>query len=213
MRRRLIQISGFVSSTLGWVLVLCTVAMDSWKTTRIGNQGGSAMMTVLWYWSNLWKDCVTDATSVSNCIDFPALWNVTYIINGVRGLLLTGLTLGLLGAILCLVGMECTYIGGTDKAKNKLLLAGAVFHFVGDISAYALYIIYLFDIFLPFNSRYNVGPPIFVGFAACIFIFVGALLYAVTVFQVICPERYLNHLSSFLSGYQCYTALLTLSMF
>nr|XP_020452074.1 claudin-10-like [Monopterus albus] len=143
MRRRLIQISGFVSSTLGWVLVLCTVAMDSWKTTRIGNQGGSAMMTVLWYWSNLWKDCVTDATSVSNCIDFPALWNVTYIINGVRGLLLTGLTLGLLGAILCLVGMECTYIGGTDKAKNKLLLAGAVFHFVGgvaDISAYALYI-------------------------------------------------------------------------
>ena len=42
-----------------------------------------------------------------------------------------GLTLGFFGVVLCFVGMECTYIGGADKTKDKLLFAGAVFHFAG----------------------------------------------------------------------------------
>lgn len=42
-----------------------------------------------------------------------------------------GLTLGFFGVVLCFVGMDCTYIGGADKTKDKLLFAGAVFHFVG----------------------------------------------------------------------------------
>lgn len=42
-----------------------------------------------------------------------------------------GLTLGFFAVVFCFVGMECTYIGGAEKAKDKLLLAGAVFHFAG----------------------------------------------------------------------------------
>lgn len=42
-----------------------------------------------------------------------------------------GLTLGFFAVVFCFVGMECTYIGGTDKAKDKLLLTGAAFHVVG----------------------------------------------------------------------------------
>lgn len=42
-----------------------------------------------------------------------------------------GLTLGFFGVILCFVGMECTYIGGADKTKDKMLLAGTVLHFAG----------------------------------------------------------------------------------
>lgn len=52
-------------------------------------------------------------------------------IQGVRGLLMCGLTLGFFGVVLCFLGMECTYIGGADKTKDKLLLAGAVFHLAG----------------------------------------------------------------------------------
>lgn len=42
-----------------------------------------------------------------------------------------GLTLGFVAVILCFVGMECTYIGGAQKIKDKLLLAGALFHIAG----------------------------------------------------------------------------------
>lgn len=42
-----------------------------------------------------------------------------------------GLTLGFFAVVLCFVGMDCTYIGGADKTKDKLLFSGAVFHVAG----------------------------------------------------------------------------------
>ncbi|KAK2839841.1 hypothetical protein Q5P01_013581 [Channa striata] len=195
MRRRLVQIFGFLISTLGWVLVLCTLAMDYWRITQLGGQGGSFVIKVIWFWSSLWKDCSTDSTSVSNCKDFPTFWSVTPFIHGVRGLLMCGLIFGFVGAVLCFVGMECTYIGGTDKTKDKLLLAGAVFHFAGgvsDITAYSLYtgriIRTNFGTVVPGILQYDIGVPIFLGLVGSFFIILGAVLYAVTVFKVICPE-------------------------
>uniref|UniRef100_A0A4W5PKJ8 Claudin n=1 Tax=Hucho hucho TaxID=62062 RepID=A0A4W5PKJ8_9TELE len=129
MRKRLIQVSGFLISTLGWLFVLCTMAMDYWRITQIGGQGGSFIIKVAWYWSNLWQDCFTDSTAVTNCRDFPVLLKgFLYILHC---LLMCGLTLGFFGAIFCFVGMECTYIGGGGKNKDMLLFAGSVFHFVG----------------------------------------------------------------------------------
>ncbi|XP_028992859.1 claudin-10 [Betta splendens] len=196
MRKRLVQISGFVTSTLGWILVLCTLAMDYWRTIQLGGQGGSNVIKVLWYWSNLWKDCATDSTSVTNCVDFPTLWDVPSFIHVVRGLLMSGIILGSVGAVLCFVGMECTYIGGADKAKDKLLFAGAVFHFAGgvsDISAYGYYISNVIrtsygTIVSPTFLRYDVGTPIFLGLVGSCFILLGAVLYAATVFRAFSPE-------------------------
>ncbi|XP_054642543.1 claudin-10 isoform X1 [Dunckerocampus dactyliophorus] len=131
MHKRFIQVCGFLISTLGWLFVLCTMAMDFWRITQIGGQGGSFIIKVAWYWSNLWKDCFTDSTAVTNCRDFPVLWSVSTYVQGVRGLLMCGLTLGFFAAVLCFLGMECTYIGGEQANKDKMLLAGAVFHFVG----------------------------------------------------------------------------------
>ncbi|XP_067459754.1 claudin 10-like 2 [Thunnus thynnus] len=200
MEKRLIQISGFLISSLGWLFVLCTMAMDYWRITQLGGQGGSFIIKVAWYWSNLWKDCFTDSTAVTNCRDFPVLWSVTPFIQGVRGLLMCGLTLGFFGVVLCFIGMECTYIGGADRTKDKLLFAGAVFHFAGgvsDISGYCLYINRIARTSFapsvgPGVLRYDLGPPIFLGLVGCFFILLGAVFYAVTVYRVICPERYSN---------------------
>nr|XP_046259918.1 claudin-10 [Scatophagus argus] len=196
MRKRLIQIFGFLITSLGWVFVLCTMAMDYWRITQLGGQGGSFIIRVAWYWSNLWKDCFTDSTAVTNCRDFPVLWTVTPFIQGVRGLLMCGLTLGFFAVVFCFVGMECTFIGGADKTKDKLLLVGAVFHFLGgvsDISGYCLYINRIarttFSASVgPGVLRYDLGPPIFLGLVGCFLIFLGTVLYAVTVCRVICPE-------------------------
>lgn len=77
MRKRLIQIFGFLITSLGWLFVLCTMAMDFWRISQIGGQGGSFIIKVAWYWSNLWKDCFSDSTAVTNCRDFGVLWAVT----------------------------------------------------------------------------------------------------------------------------------------
>ncbi|XP_077583756.1 claudin-10-like isoform X1 [Stigmatopora nigra] len=197
MPKRLIQVSGFLISTLGWLFVLCSMAMDFWRISQIGGQGGSFIIRVAWYWSNLWKDCFTDSTAVTNCRDFPVLWSVKSYVQGVRGLLMCGLTLGFLAAILSFLGMECTYLGGEQKKKDKMLFAGAVFHFAGGISDIAAYCLYINRIarnafapnLAPGLLRYDLGPPIFLGLVGSFFILIGALFYAFTVFRVLLPKR------------------------
>lgn len=196
MKKRLFQILGFLISTLGWLFVSCTMAMDYWRVSQIGGLGGSNIIKVAWYWSNLWKDCFIDSTAVVNCRDFAVLWSVTPYIQGVRGLLMTGLGLGFVGAILAFVGMECTYIGGTDKTNDKVLFSGAIFHIVGgisDISGYCLYINRIartaFNPNLdPTSLRYDIGTPLFLGLVGSFLILVGAVFYLVTVFRILFPE-------------------------
>ncbi|XP_029979899.1 claudin-10-like [Sphaeramia orbicularis] len=196
MRKRLIQVFGFLISSLGWLFVLCTMAMDYWRISQIGGQGGSFIIKVAWYWSNLWKDCFTDSTAITNCRDFAVLWSVTPYIQGVRGLLMCGLTLGFFAVVFCFAGMECTYIGGAEKTKDKLVFAGAVFHVAGSVSDLAAYCLYINRIartafaasLAPGVLRYDLGPPIFLGLVGCFLIILGAVLYAATVYQIIFPE-------------------------
>lgn len=77
MRRILIQVFGFLISTLGWLFVSCTTAMDYWRIIYVGGKGGNWMIKASWYWSNLWRDCMTDTSSVTNCRDYDVLWSVT----------------------------------------------------------------------------------------------------------------------------------------
>ncbi|XP_013878746.1 claudin-10 isoform X1 [Austrofundulus limnaeus] len=196
MKKRLIQIFGFLISSLGWLFVLCTMAMNYWRTSQIGGKGGSSVIKVAWYWSNLWKDCYTDSTAVTNCRDYGVLWNVLYYVQAVRGLLICGLTIGFFAVTCCFIGMECTYIGGAEQTKDKLVVSGAVFHFIGGVSNLAAYCLYINRVVktafvrnpAPGTLRYDLGPPIFLGLVGCFLIMFGAVLYAVTVFRVVYPE-------------------------
>ncbi|KAJ8255618.1 hypothetical protein COCON_G00194820 [Conger conger] len=196
MKKRLFQILGFLISTLGWLFVSCTMAMDYWRVSQIGGLGGSNIIKVAWYWSNLWKDCFIDSTAVVNCRDFPVLWNVTSYVQGVRGLLMFGLGFGFVAAILAFVGMECTNIGGSDKINDQVLFSGAIFHIAGgicDIAGYCLYINRIartaFNPNLdPTSLRYDIGTPLFLGLVGSFLILTGAVFYLVTVYRVILPE-------------------------
>ncbi|XP_010893161.2 claudin-10 [Esox lucius] len=195
MGKRLFQIIGFLTSTLGWLFVLCTMVMNYWRFIQIGGQGGSAIIKVAWYWSSLWKDCYTESTAIDNCRDFPVLSSISSFVQRAKALLVCGLTLGFFGAIFCFVGMECTYIGGGEKNKDKVLLAGSLFHFVGGVSDIAAYCLYINKVarttFAPTSSgvrQYNLGTPIFLGLVGSGFIVLGAILYAVTVYKVVFPK-------------------------
>lgn len=195
----MIQIFGFLITSLGWLFILCTMAMDYWRITQIGGQGGSWIIKAAWYWSNLWKDCFTDTTAVTNCRDYGVLWNVQYYVQAVRGLLICGLTFGFFAVVCCFIGMECTYIGGPEPTKDKLVFSGAVFHFVGGVSNLAAYCLYINRVanvaftprsrLNPGQLKYDIGQPIILGLVGCFLIYFGAVLYAVTVIRVIFPKR------------------------
>lgn len=49
----------------------------------------------------------------------------------VRGLLMSALSVGMLGFVLSLMGMECTYLGGKDRSKYRKTYAGGCCHVLG----------------------------------------------------------------------------------
>ncbi|XP_054480064.1 claudin-10 [Anoplopoma fimbria] len=192
MKIRVVQIWGFLMTVLGWIFVACTMAMEGWKISSIGGMGGSSIIKVAWYWSSLWRSCFTDSTAVSNCYDYPMLWSVEGHIQIVRGLLMAALSLGMLGFVLSLLGMECTFVGGKDRSKYKKIYAGAWCHIVsGFLSTcgYAVYAQYVsVEYFNPdFDGlRFDLGTPMFLGWVGSAFQMTGGFFYVWSVCKPLC---------------------------
>ncbi|XP_070711970.1 claudin-10 [Pempheris klunzingeri] len=192
MQIRVVQIWGFLMTVLGWIFVACTMAMEGWKITSIGGMGGSSIIKVAWYWSSLWRSCFTDSTAVSNCYDFPVLWSVEGSIQIVRGLLMAALSLGMLGFVLSLMGMECTFIGGKDRSKYKKIYAGGWCHIIsGSLSTggYAVYAQYVsVEYFNPDidGLKYDLGTPLFLGWVGSAFHMTGGFFYLWSVCTPLC---------------------------
>ncbi|XP_066542761.1 claudin 10-like 2 isoform X1 [Hoplias malabaricus] len=205
MKKRVLQVLGFLVSTLGWFFVVCTQAMGYWRYTYIGGQGGSWIVKAAWYYSSLWKDCYTDTTAVDNCKEYDVLWVINPTntaergyIRAVRGLVLFGMALGLFAALFCFIGMECTYLGGRERTNDIILLTGCIFHFIGGAACAAGYCLYTSRLgraaFVRLSARgallrYQIGPPIYLGFAGSFCIVLGSVLYFVTVYRIIVPKR------------------------
>ncbi|TMS11890.1 Claudin-10 [Larimichthys crocea] len=169
--------------------------MEGWKITSIGGMGGSSIIKVAWYWSSLWRSCFTDSTAVSNCYDFPVLWSVEGSIQIVRGLLMSALSLGMLGFVLSLLGMECTFIGGKDRSKYKKIYAGGWCHIVSGVlstSGYAVYAQYVsVEYFNPdFDGlKYDLGTPLFLGWVGSAFHSAGGFFHLWSVCTPLCGPQ------------------------
>uniref|UniRef100_A0AAQ5YVF2 Claudin n=1 Tax=Amphiprion ocellaris TaxID=80972 RepID=A0AAQ5YVF2_AMPOC len=198
MWRRAAQIVGLLFCILGWGLVGCTLAMDHWRVAQLGGQGGSSVVETAWFWSDLWKDCYEDSTALVNCVDFGVLWTVKSYIQAVRGLLLTGLCLGLIGATLMFFGMECTRIGGDQRNKNRMLITASVFHVLGcvsDVAGYCLYVNTVAAAFLhskadPSKLSYEIGSPLYVGLVGSFIILLGCTVQCAAACRVQHQKRH-----------------------
>ncbi|XP_075873676.1 claudin-10-like [Nelusetta ayraudi] len=199
MWRRTTQILALLLCTLGWTFVGCTLAMDHWRVAQLGGQGGSAVVEIAWYWSNLWKDCYEDSAALVNCVDFGVLWTVKPYIQAVRGLLMIGLCLGLLATALAFFGLECTHIGGDQRSKRGTLTTATAVHLLGcasDLAGYCLYINRVVAAFLhskadPSRMRYEMGPPLYLGLVGSLLIFLGCASLATTVCRYNQPKRFI----------------------
>ncbi|XP_077574523.1 claudin-10 [Stigmatopora nigra] len=195
MRIRVVQIWGFLMTVLGWIFVACTMAMEGWKMSSVGGMGGSSILKVAWYWSSLWKSCFTDSTAVSNCYDFPVFWSVEGHIQIVRGLLMAALSVGMLGFVLGILGMECTFLGGEDLSKYRKIHTSGWCHIISGLlstSGYAVYAQYVsVEYFNPnFDGlKFDLGTPLFLGWVGSAFQMAGGFCYLWSVCKPLCGQE------------------------
>ncbi|XP_030611535.1 claudin-10 [Archocentrus centrarchus] len=192
MKIRVVQIWGFLMTVLGWIFVACTLAMEGWKIASVGGMGGSAIIKVAWHWTSLWRSCFTDSTAVSNCRDFPVLWSVDGNVQIVRALLMSALSLGVLGFVLSLLGMECTYIGGKEPSKYRKIYTGGWCHIVSGVLSTSGYGVYAQNVSAihvdpgPTGLQFDLGTPVFLGLVGSAFHMTGGAFYLWSVCTPLC---------------------------
>uniref|UniRef100_A0A665TEP1 Claudin n=1 Tax=Echeneis naucrates TaxID=173247 RepID=A0A665TEP1_ECHNA len=121
------EIGCFVVCVSGWILVCSTMPTEIWTWSEVD----SIVLTTSNYFSNLWKDCISDSTGVSDCKGIPSMLALNWDIHMCRALIIISIILAFFGSILVLVGMKCTKIGGSEMANARVTFAGGMNYLIG----------------------------------------------------------------------------------
>ncbi|XP_071759123.1 claudin-10-like [Centroberyx gerrardi] len=170
-----IEIGCFVSCVGGWILVCSTLPTEYWTFSEVG----SIVLTTSNYYSNLWKDCISDTTGVSDCKDYPSMLALPAFLHACRALAVCAVITGFFAGVLTLVGMKCTKIGGSEIANARVTFAGGVTYLVSGLCGMITYSWWggrVITEFLDPNFRaqkFELGAAVFIGWGGSILLIAG----------------------------------------
>ncbi|XP_044885621.1 claudin-15-like isoform X2 [Mauremys mutica] len=173
-----LEITGFLLSLCGWLVVGATLPNSYWKISTIhGN-----VITTSRLFENLWKSCAEDSTGVSNCRKFDSMLALPAYIQACRALMIISIVLGLLATVLSLFGLKCTQVGmSNENTKVKIsVTGGAIFILAGlssmvAVSWYAARITAQFFDPLYGGTKYELGDALYLGWAGSILSMLGGI--------------------------------------
>ncbi|KAJ8003448.1 hypothetical protein DPEC_G00148430 [Dallia pectoralis] len=169
------QIGCFVSCLSGWILVSSTLAIEYWIWSEVSN----VVLTTSNYFSNLWRDCVSDTTGVSDCKDYPSMMALSGFLHAARALSVCSVILGFFAGVLTLIGMKCTKIGGSELANARVTFAGGITYLASGFCGLIVYSWWGNKVrseFVDPNFRaqkYELGAAIFIGWGGSLLLITG----------------------------------------
>ncbi|KAM6986980.1 claudin-10-like [Aplochiton taeniatus] len=175
------EIGCFVVCVSGWILVCSTMPTEIWTWSEMDN----LVLTAANYYSNLWKDCVSDSTGVSDCKEIPSLFGLNWDIHMCRALIITSIILGFFASILVLVGMKCTKIGGSDVVNAKVTFAGGINYLISGMCSIIAFSYFGNKLRAEFQDpsfrgqRFEIGVGVYIGWGGSTLLIVGGLIYTI----------------------------------
>ncbi|XP_037095753.1 claudin-10-like [Syngnathus acus] len=186
------EIGCFVTCVSGWILVCSTMPTEIWTWSEVG----SIVLTTSNYFSNLWKDCVSDSTGVSDCKGIPSLLALNWDIHMCRALIITAIIMAFFGSVLVMVGMKCTKIGGSELAKARVTFAGGMNYLFAGLCSMTAFSYYGNKIRSEFQDdnykeqKFEIGVGVFIGWGGSTLLVVGGLLYSIFAGREGCQSSY-----------------------
>ncbi|PWA31322.1 claudin-10-like [Gambusia affinis] len=175
------EIGCFVVCVVGWILVCSTQPIEIWTWSEVS----SIVLTSANYFSNLWKDCVSDSTGVSDCKGIPSMLALNWDIHMCRALIIISIILAFFASILVLVGMKCTKIGGSEITNAKVTFAGGMTYLIGGLCAMVAFSYYGNKIRSEFDNpnymeqKFEIGVGVFIGWGGSTLLLTGGLIYSI----------------------------------
>ncbi|XP_030614631.1 claudin-10-like [Archocentrus centrarchus] len=175
------EIGCFVVCVSGWILVCSTMPTDIWTWSEVS----TLVLTTSNYYSNLWKDCISDSTGVSDCKGIPSLLALNWEIHMCRALIIICIILSFFGSILVLIGMKCTKIGGSELVNARVTFAGGMNYLIGGMCSMVAFSYYGNKIRAEFHDptymeqKFEIGVGVFIGWGGSTLLVCGGLIYSV----------------------------------
>ncbi|XP_034417614.1 claudin-10-like [Cyclopterus lumpus] len=175
------EIGCFVVCVTGWILVCSTMPTEIWTWSEVN----SIVLTTSNYFSNLWKDCISDSTGVSDCKGIPSMLALHWDIHMCRALIIICIILAFFGSILVLVGMKCTKIGGTEIINARVTFAGGMNYLIGGMCSMVAFSYYGNKIRADFQDpnykpqKFEIGVGVFIGWGGSTLLVAGGLIYSI----------------------------------
>ncbi|XP_060774172.1 claudin-10 isoform X1 [Neoarius graeffei] len=170
-----IEISCFLSCFCGWILICSTLPTEYWNFSEVGE----TVLTTVNYYSNLWMDCISDTTGVSDCKYYPSMMALPVFLHVCRALAIVSVILGFWGALLTLIGMKCTKIGGSELVNARVTLAAAFIYMLSGLSGMAVYSMWgnrMRAEFVDINykpQKFELGAALFIGWGGSSLVICG----------------------------------------
>ncbi|XP_047432459.1 claudin-10 [Mugil cephalus] len=169
------EIGCFVSCLCGWILVCSTLPTEYWTFSEVG----SIVLTTSNYYSNLWRDCISDTTGVSDCKDYPSMLGLPLYLHVCRALAVCAVITGFFGGVLTLIGMKCTKIGGSELANARVTFAGALTYLVSGCCGMITYSWWANKVVREYldpnfrEQKFEIGAAVFVGWGGSVLLLSG----------------------------------------
>ncbi|KAI9530240.1 hypothetical protein NQZ68_004257 [Dissostichus eleginoides] len=175
------EIGCFIVCVFGWILVCSTMPTEIWTWSEVD----SIVLTTSNYFSNLWKDCISDSTGVSDCKGIPSMLALNWDIHMCRALIIISIILAFFGSVLVLVGMKCTKVGGSEIVNARVTFAGGMNYLIGGLCSMTAFSYYGNKIRAEFQDpnykaqKFEIGVGVFIGWGGSTLLVVGGLIYSI----------------------------------
>ncbi|XP_008323046.1 claudin-10 isoform X2 [Cynoglossus semilaevis] len=184
------ELGCFVCCLCGWILVCSTLPTEYWTFSEVG----SVVMTTSNYYSNLWRDCISDTTGVSDCKDYPSMLALPVFLHGCRALAICSVITGFFGGVLTLIGMKCTKIGGSEIANARVTFSGGLTYLVSGFCGMITYswwgnkVVreYLDPTFTA--QKFEIGAGVFVGWGGSTLLMCGSAVLSFFAGREVLPS-------------------------
>ncbi|CAL8289834.1 unnamed protein product [Lota lota] len=173
-----LEVGCFVSCLCGWILVCSTLPTEYWNFSEVG----SSVLTTANFYSNLWMDCISDTTGVSDCKYYPSMLGLSAFLHACRALAVAAVATGFFGGVLTLIGMKCTKIGGSKLANARVTFAGAVTYLISGLCGMITYSLWgnrVVSEYMDPNfvaQKFELGVAVFVGWGGSSLLLVGGAI-------------------------------------
>uniref|UniRef100_A0A8C1FD74 Claudin n=1 Tax=Cyprinus carpio carpio TaxID=630221 RepID=A0A8C1FD74_CYPCA len=190
-----VEIGCFLSCLSGWILICSTLATEYWTFSEVS----SVVLTTGNYYSNLWMDCVSDTTGVSDCKYYPSMMDLPVFLHVCRALAVVSVIFGFWGAVLALIGMKCTKIGGSELTNSRVTFAAALTYMACGFCGMIVYSWWgnkvRSDFVDPYylEQKFELGAALFIGWGGSCLVICGSAVMCYFSARKSFPRRSGNH--------------------